>query len=74
MEKNRVIPKLFIAFSILIFGAMCAVVGYNYASLEYAGKYLGASAPASTAFVLEVPFLAAILVLIVLAKRFSNKI
>ena len=73
MEKYRVLPKVFIAFSIILFGAMCAVVGYNYAYLKCGASHLGFSAPASTAFLLSIPFLAVIIVLLVLAKRFSGR-
>lgn len=52
---------------------MCAVVAYNYCELKWAGQYSGASAPASTAFVLAIPFAAAIAVCAVLAAVFRKK-
>ena len=73
MRTSKNIPKALIIISIFLFGAMCAVVGYNYAYMEYAGRQLGFSAPPSIAFFYAIPFIAAILVLLILAKKLSDK-
>ena len=52
---------------------MCAVVAYNYCDLSWGGKYAGYSAPASTAFLLAIPFAVAIVVCIALAIVFGKK-
>ena len=52
---------------------MCAVVAYNYCDLLWGGKYAGYSAPASTAFLLAIPFAVVIIVCIALAIVFGKK-
>ncbi|MBQ9959117.1 MAG: hypothetical protein IJP01_02055 [Oscillospiraceae bacterium] len=57
-------PKLWIWFAaaaVLLFGAMCAAVAYSYCELLWCGRYGLCSAPASTAFLLALPFWAGIL-------------
>lgn len=73
MGKYKPVPKILLIFAVVLFGAMCAVVGYNYAYLEYAGRHMGFSAPPSVAFLYAIPFIAAILVMLLLAKKLSDK-
>lgn len=60
-------------FAILLSDAMCAVVAYNYCSLLWAGKYQGASAPPSTAFLLAIPFAIGIAICAILAAAITKK-
>ena len=73
MGKYKPIPKILLIFAVFLFGAMCAVVGYNYAYLDYAGRHMGFSAPPSVAFLYAIPFIAAILVMLIIAKKLSDK-
>ena len=73
MGALKNISKVFVVISIILFGAMCAVVGYSYAYMQMGIRYMGFSAPASIAFLYAVPFIAAICILLALAKKFSSK-
>ena len=73
--------KLSIVFWVLVAllsDAVCAIVAYNYCDLLWDGKYVGYSAPASTAFIYAIPSAIGIIVCIVLAiifwKRLPNSI
>ena len=69
--------KLMIVFQILavlISDVMCAVVAYYYCDLQWAIRYMGYSAPASTALFMAVPFLIGIVVSLILADVFRKKI
>ena len=52
---------------LLLSHTMCAVVSYEYASLQCAVKHALTSAPASLAFLLAIPFAVAILIFAVAA-------
>lgn len=68
--------KLSITFSLLallLSHVMCAVVAYNYASMLVCGKQGSCSAPASTAFLLAIPFGVGIIVCVALAIIFKHK-
>lgn len=68
--------KLCVAFgllAILLSDVMCAVVAYNYCKLTFGAQYAGYSAPASTAFLLAIPYLAGIVICIILAFVFHKK-
>ncbi len=69
----KVLSRIFIILAILLSNVMCAVVAYNYCSLEWGSKYAGYSAPPGTAFVLAIPYAAGIVILIVLAIIFNRK-
>lgn len=64
---------IFIALAVILSGVMCAVVGYNYATMQWGIKYAGYSAPASTAFLYAIPFMIGIIVCAILAIRFRKK-
>ncbi len=59
--------KILRAICVILSGVMCFVVGYNYAVMEFAGKYSGYSAPAEVAFLYAVPFIIVITALYVVA-------
>ena len=64
---------LFSALAIALWGAMCAVVAWNYSAMLHGLEHHGYSAPASIAFLHAIPFALAIAVCaalaIVLEKR-----
>ena len=64
---------IFIALAVILSDVMCAVVGYNYATMQWGIKYAGYSAPASTAFLYAIPFVIGIIVCAILAIRFRKK-
>jgi len=63
----------FWALAIILSDIMCAVIAWNYCDMCWGIKYAGYSAPASTAFLLVIPFVAGIAVCIVLAIVFRKK-
>ena len=67
---KRRLSLVFAAAAVLLFGAMCAVTAYNYAALE---RCVMCSAPASTAFLLAIPFALGIIVCAVLAFVLRRK-
>lgn len=67
------LSNIFIALAIILSNIMCAVVGYNYASMQWGIKYAGYSAPASIVFVYAIPYAVAIIVCVILSIRFRNK-
>ncbi len=58
---------VFAAAAILLFGTMCAVVGYSYADISWAIVYTATSAPAWIAFLYAIPFTVLIAVFVTLA-------
>lgn len=62
-----ILSKLFLILALVLSHAMCAVVAYEYASLLWCGQYGLCSAPASTAFLLVIPFAVGILLSLGLA-------
>ena len=67
------ISNIFIALVVILCSVMCAVVGYNYASMQWGIKYAGYSAPASVAFFYAIPYgigtVACVIVAVVLRKK-----
>ena len=64
---------LFAALAVLLWGAMCAVVAWNYGAMLHGIEYHGYSAPASVAFVCAIPFVIAIAVCVVLTLVLRKK-
>ena len=67
------ISNIFIALAIILSNVMCAVVGYNYATMQWGIKYAGYSAPVSTAFIYAIPFVIGIIVCAILAIKLRKK-
>lgn len=67
---KRRLSLVFAAAAVLLFGAMCAVTAYNYAALE---RCVMCSAPASTAFLLAIPFALGITICAVLSFVLRRK-
>lgn len=70
----RTLSKVFYVLAFLLFGAMCAVVAYNYCDMTWGIKYAGYSAPAWTAFMTAIPFAIAIATCIGIALAFKKKV
>ena len=71
--KYKYLAYLFTAFAFLLSHVMFASVAYNYCALQWGGQYAGYGAPASTAFLLCVPYGAGIIGCIILAWLFKKK-
>lgn len=63
----------FAVLAILLSDVMCAVVAFNYCDMLWGIRYASYSAPASTAFLLVIPYAAAIAVCTALAVIFWRK-
>ena len=71
--NKEVIRKILCVLSVVLFGAMTATVGYNYAYMECAIAHQGASAPAYIALFAGVPFVVIILVCLIIIKLLKEK-
>jgi len=58
---------LFAVLAALLWGAMCAVVAWNYRAMVCGMEHCGFSAPPNVAFLFAIPFAVAIAVCVVLA-------
>ena len=73
MTKFKIVSQICIALAILLSDIMCAVVSYQYCTLQWGGRYEGWSAPPSVAFIYAVPFAAGIVVCIAISWLFHKK-
>lgn len=73
MTKYKCLVYGFIALAVLLSNVMCATVAYNYCNMKWGIQYAGFSAPASTAFLLIIPYAIGILICVILACFFSQK-
>ena len=69
----KTLSTVFWVLAVLLSDVMCAVVAYNYCDMVWGIEYAGYSAPASTAFVLAIPFVVAIVVCVVVALHLGKK-
>jgi len=67
------ISNIFIALVVILYSVMCAVVGYNYASMQWGIKFAGYSAPASVAFLYAIPYGIGIVVCVIVALVLRKK-
>lgn len=74
MKKFKILSIIFWGFAALLTNVMCANVAYNYCSMVCGIKYKGFSAPASTAFLLGIPYLMGIIICVGLAIIFQKKL
>ena len=73
MKNCKFWSYLFMALAVLLSNVMCAAVAYNYCAMQWGIQYAGYSAPASTAFLLVIPYAAGIVICVVLAWFFNKK-
>ena len=67
------ISNVFIILAIILSDVMCAVVAYNFCTMQWGIKYEGWSAPASVAFLYAIPYGIGIIVCIIIAMVFRKK-
>ncbi len=72
MKKNRIFSRIFSGLALLFSHAMCAAIAYRYAVIKWGMECRAYSAPASTAFLLAIPFGAGILICAALAWFFHR--
>lgn len=71
--NKEIIRKIIYVLSVMLFGVMTATVAYNYASMECSIAHQGASAPASVAYFIAVPYIIAIAILLVIGRALKEK-
>ena len=67
------ISNIFIVLVVILCSVMCAVIGYNYASMQWGIQYAGYSAPASVAFLYAIPYGIGIVVCVIVAVVLRKK-
>ena len=73
MKIYRTFRIVFLISSVLLSNAMCAVVAYNYCTIQWGSIYAGYSAPANSAFLYAIPYGAAIALCLLFASLFYRK-
>ena len=71
--NKEVIRKILCVLSVILFGVMTAVVGYNYAYMECAIAHQGASAPAWIALLVGIPYVILIAVCLIIGRVLREK-
>lgn len=69
----RKLSIIFATLAVLLSDIMCAVVAYNYRDILCGIEHAGYSTPASTAFLLAIPYLIGIAICVVIAFIFRKK-
>lgn len=67
MKRAKIFSIVFVAFAVLLFGAMCGTVAYAYGKMQCAILHDGTSAPVGVAFFYAIPFAVAIAICLALA-------
>ena len=65
--------SILLIISVLLSDIMCAVVAWEYCDLVWGGKYAGYSAPPYIAFFTAIPFVAAIIICVLIAVILRKK-
>lgn len=73
MKGYKYLSYIFTALAILLSNVMCAVVAYDYCSMQWGIRYLGYSAPANIVFLLIIPYGGGIAICAILALVFHQK-
>ena len=73
MKNYKHVSCLFALLAVLLSNVMCAAVAYHYCALQWGGRYAGYSAPASTAFLLCIPYGIGVAVCVMTAWFFHEK-
>ena len=73
MPLTKKIAICFWIMAVLLSDIMCVVVAYTYCDMVWGIRYAGYSAPASTAFMLAIPFVIGIVICVALAIFFKRK-
>ena len=72
MNKES-IRKILCVLSVILFGAMTATVGYNYAAMECSIAHQGASAPAYVSLISGIPFFILIAICLIIGRVLKEK-
>ena len=72
MKKFKVLRNTFTTLALVLSHWTCIVVAFNYANMLCMIEHDGFSAPASTAFVIAIPYYIGIAICVVLALAFNN--
>jgi hypothetical protein len=70
---NRIATAGFALIGLVLSHIMCAKIAFEYCNMLWGIEYLGASAPANTAFMLAIPYLFVIITSFALAFIFWKK-
>lgn len=73
MRRFQLLHGGFAVLAVLLSDVMCARVAYTYAGLRWCGQMGGCSAPASVAFLLVIPYAAAIALCALLSYVFYRR-
>lgn len=73
MKAYKAFSIVFSIFGILLSDIMCAVVAYNWRTMEYGILYEGYSAPANISLVYAIPYLIGIMICLTCAFVFYKK-
>jgi len=73
MKKAKILSVFFGILTVILLCAACASVAFSYARMICSIEHCGASAPASIAFLLAIPFGVAILISAALCLFFYRK-
>lgn len=68
MGMRRICHKITAVLATCLSHITVAVVAYNYCALQWGGKYAGYSAPPTVALLYGLPFIAAIIVCLIIAR------
>ena len=71
--NKQLIRKILNIVAMILFSAMTAVVGYNYAAMECSIAHQGASAPAYVALISGIPFLIRIAICLIIGRVLKEK-
>lgn len=71
--KNRILSRIFTILALILSHIMCADVAFDYCNMLWEIEYKGASAPAEIGFLTAIPYMAGIIVCIVLAVVFHKR-
>ncbi|MDO4198930.1 MAG: hypothetical protein Q4D13_08070 [Erysipelotrichaceae bacterium] len=72
MDKKK-ISNILIFIAVLIFGAMCFNVGFDYCDMLWGIRYLCYSAPSYVAFFVAIPYLIVIAIILIAAYILRKK-
>jgi hypothetical protein len=73
IKRYKILAIVFIVFAVILSDIMCSHVAFEYSNMLWGIKYEGYSAPAEVAFLLTIPYIAGIILSIILSYIFLRK-
>ena len=73
MSKFKTMSQVCIVLATVLSYIIVAIVSYKYCALQWGGRYEGWSAPPYTAFIYAIPFVAGIVICVVLSWLLQKK-